>query len=294
MAILEEYVDVAVGYQTDTYYEALGYNILRRNDSSGKLRVPRGTEIRVKVIDLPTGSDARVTKVCDICGKLIRQQSYKSILRVRDNNVDKCNSCAKTLSAPQLALQCAKEGHSLKDKRPEVAELWHPTRNGDLTPSEVAPKSGIKAWWLCREPRCAHAWEAVVYAVTTGSRCPACNMPKGERRIREYLRFLGYRFTTEEQMDGLTGESGGLLRYDVAVKYPTGECALLIEFDGEQHEIAVEHFGGEAQLARQQEHDRRKDEYARNHEIPLLRIKHNEYDLIEHLINEALANIIRG
>lgn len=54
---------------------------------------------------------------------------------------------------------------------PEVALLWHPTKNGPIGASSVAPKSMKKVWWLC--PR-GHEWVAAIGHVTRGSRCPAC------------------------------------------------------------------------------------------------------------------------
>lgn len=289
MAILEEYVEVTLNPQMVTRYEALGYDIPRRR-AHGKIRVARGTVIRVKVSDLPPNSTARLTKVCDVCGGHVLDQKYQDTLRVRDNGVDKCRSCAKNVEA----LQRAKSGHSLAAKCPEVAALWHPTLNGILAPSEVTPGSVRRVWWLCDEDGCGHEWEAVVNSVNRGSRCPVCSMPKGERLIRKYLRFLGYDFTHGKEYNGLLGVNGGQLSYDFVVTYPNGKCALLIEFDGIQHSEPCGHFGGARQLKRQREHDRRKDAHARLHGIPLLRIRHTEFDTIEQRINEALASIIRG
>jgi hypothetical protein len=38
--------------------------------------------------------------------------------------------------------------NDLKSRYPGVAQKWHPTKNGNLTPDEVAPFSTKKAWWL--------------------------------------------------------------------------------------------------------------------------------------------------
>lgn len=299
MAILEEYVDVASHQTTISHYESLGYVIPRRKDIRGKMRVMLGTDIRVKVSDLPTGSRVKLTKICDTCGNYTRDQPYRAIIRHRDNGVDTCNSCARALYEPQKALRRAVSGHNLAVKYPSVAELWHPRLNGDLTPSEVTPKSRMRVWWLCNEDECGNAWEAVICGVTRGSRCPACSMSKGERRIREYLRFLRYEFTTEEPMHGLVGVNGGDLRYDIAIKYSTGYPALLIEYDGIGHFEPTDFAGnGEADAVsifeRQREHDRRKDEYAFSNGIPLLRIHYRDFDIIERKINEALAQVVRG
>jgi len=37
----------------------------------------------------------------------------------------------------------------LSEARPDLAAEWHPTLNGDLSPSDIAFRSGKKVWWQC-------------------------------------------------------------------------------------------------------------------------------------------------
>lgn len=39
---------------------------------------------------------------------------------------------------------------------PSLAREWHPTKNGSLTPRDVTPSSGKKAWWICQK---GHEWD---------------------------------------------------------------------------------------------------------------------------------------
>lgn len=55
---------------------------------------------------------------------------------------------------------------------PKVAAEWHPTKNGDLTPADVAPNSNKKVWWFC--PDCGYEWQSCIYVRNAHSRCPAC------------------------------------------------------------------------------------------------------------------------
>lgn len=55
---------------------------------------------------------------------------------------------------------------------PKVAAEWHPTKNGNLTPANVAPNSNKKVWWLC--PDCGYEWQSCVCVRNAHSRCPAC------------------------------------------------------------------------------------------------------------------------
>ena len=63
--------------------------------------------------------------------------------------------------------------NDLRTLSPEVADQWHPTKNGALTPEEVMPSSNYKAWWVCER---GHEWQAVVYSRTGhGTGCPYCS-----------------------------------------------------------------------------------------------------------------------
>lgn len=54
-----------------------------------------------------------------------------------------------------------------------AASLFHPTRNGDLTPADVSAGSKRKVWWLCQD--CGHEWETRVRSRTRARHaCPAC------------------------------------------------------------------------------------------------------------------------
>lgn len=65
-----------------------------------------------------------------------------------------------------------KSEKTLLSEFPELAEEFHPTKNGVLTPSNIAPQSGKKVWWI---GKCGHEWQATV-SNRTGrkSGCPYC------------------------------------------------------------------------------------------------------------------------
>jgi hypothetical protein len=65
----------------------------------------------------------------------------------------------------------------------------------------------------------------------------------------------------------------------------------LIEYQGEQHEYPIKLFGGEKQFKIQQEHDKRKREYAEFHGIQLLEIWYWDFDNIEKILEETLSKI---
>ena len=66
--------------------------------------------------------------------------------------------------------------NDLESRFPAVAAQWHPTRNGDLTPSQVTYASNRKVWWRC--PR-GHDYQAAIGGRTvSGSGCPYCTRKK--------------------------------------------------------------------------------------------------------------------
>lgn len=56
---------------------------------------------------------------------------------------------------------------------PKVAEQWHSTLNGALTPEMVTAGSHQPVWWQCGE---GHVWKAKVYSRTDARQCgcPIC------------------------------------------------------------------------------------------------------------------------
>lgn len=65
---------------------------------------------------------------------------------------------------------------SLAIEYPEIAKEWHPTKNGELTPADVAPHSNKKVWWIC--PR-GHEYETTPDKKTgRNAGCPYCSGKK--------------------------------------------------------------------------------------------------------------------
>ena len=54
------------------------------------------------------------------------------------------------------ALGIIKRKDSLRTEYPEIADQWHPDKNGPETPDSIAPHSGRNAWWLCER---GHEWK---------------------------------------------------------------------------------------------------------------------------------------
>ena len=84
---------------------------------------------------------------------------------------------------PFCAGQRATASTSLQALRPDLAEQWHPTRNGPLKPSQVKPESGKIVWWQCPvDP--THEWMAQINSRNYGQGCPICGRQAAQKRSR--------------------------------------------------------------------------------------------------------------
>ena len=69
MSILTKEVDFVVPVKSIKHLEEKGYFIPKYKDDRGKIRVKKGTHIKVKVEDLPLCSSIKVEMECDYCHK---------------------------------------------------------------------------------------------------------------------------------------------------------------------------------------------------------------------------------
>jgi len=111
------------------------------------------------------------------------------------------------------------------------------------------------------------------------------NNSKGELRIEDYLMEHSIKFNRERVFSDLIGVGGGLLRFDFAILDDSNKEACLIEYDGEFH---FKKFYEEQNFEELQEHDRRKNQYCKDDNIPLIRIPYWQFDRIEEILNKWL------
>ena len=71
--------------------------------------------------------------------------------------------------------------NDLESTYPDLAEQWHPYRNGDLLPDEVMPGNHLKVWWKCS---LGHSWAASILNRNKKSGCPYC---KGQTPVRMHF-----------------------------------------------------------------------------------------------------------
>lgn len=79
---------------------------------------------------------------------------------------------------------------SLQNRNPDLAKEWHPFKNQELTPKDVALNYNKKVWWKCKR---GHEWQASPNGRARGTGCPLCNSvatSRMELRIFSELKHL--------------------------------------------------------------------------------------------------------
>jgi hypothetical protein len=82
------------------------------------------------------------------------------------------NSRVRGTGCPFCTGRRATRERNLKSVHPELAAEWHPTKNGDLDPAHLSPRSAQRVWWECAQ---GHEWSATVLNRSGGSGCPYCS-----------------------------------------------------------------------------------------------------------------------
>lgn len=134
--------------------------------------------------------------------------------------------------------------------------------------------------------RCGYVWNIRPQNFLSGRRCPQCNESKGEQSIRLLMQDNDIYFETEYSFDDLFGEGGGLLRFDFAVFDSDNRLKVLIEYDGEFH---FDKYYEEQNYETLQIHDKRKNQYCKENNIPLIRIPYWQFDKIEEILEKWLS-----
>lgn len=140
--------------------------------------------------------------------------------------------------------------------------------NPNIIVLETYINTEIKIKHKCKV--CGHEWKVKPGNILAGKGCPKCNESHGEKNISNYLNANNIIYIPQYTFDDCKDKRS--LPFDFYIP----ELNICIEYDGEQHFKAVDHFGGEEGLKTRQLHDQIKTDYCKNNNISLLRIKYNE------------------
>lgn len=95
--------------------------------------------------------------------KCPKGHSYALSVRDRVGLRQGCPVCSGRMIVPGV--------NDFATRYPELAKEWHPTMNGDVKPSEIAPTSNKKYFWVCDK---GHVYDAAADKRAIGQNCPYC------------------------------------------------------------------------------------------------------------------------
>jgi rubrerythrin len=136
-------------------------------------------------------SSISVHWVCAQCGHCWKA---KIVSRANGHGCKKCGAedAKRTLLAKLIA-----EHGSLADNNPTLAEEWHPTKNGTLTPYDVMMNSNRKVWWKCRV--CSYEWESDICNRNIGHGCHRCQAEK--QKLSQSIPIAGVNDLASQRPD---------------------------------------------------------------------------------------------
>lgn len=187
------------------------------------------------------------------CGEEIDVRSVS----LRNGDTKSCGCLAKELSSKRNK---NKNIHDLKGERfgkLKVLEMTDERKQGSVI-------------WKC-QCDCGNIVKVSSRNLAYGdTKSCGCLVSKGEFLIEQLLKENNIPYQKEYSFPDLKSEKGFLLRYDFFV-----DNKYLIEFDGEQHNTDKSFFSHDNFLYRK-ENDEKKTLYAKEHNIPLIRIPYSK------------------
>ena len=125
--------------------------------------------------------------------------------------------------------------------------------------------------------------------LASGTISCGCARSKGEQKISEYFQTHNIYYEKEKEFEGcINPKTKRALRFDFYLP----EYNICIEYNGQQHYIPVEYFGGEQQFISQQECDAIKEQYCKRTNKQLFIIDFNED--INKKMSELFERILNG
>lgn len=165
--------------------------------------------------------------------------------------------------------------NKLNPKMPKVKDLTG-QRFGKLTViKRVGSSKSRHAIWLCKCD-CGNLKTVTMDDLLRGhtSSCGCLTSSTGELFISDILTKNNIPFKKEYTFPDLYSTKNAKLRFDFAIFNKDNQLKRLVEFDGIQH-FEQGHFSEES-FEERQLRDKLKNEYCKQHNIPLVRIPYTE------------------
>lgn len=148
-----------------------------------------------------------------------------------------------------------------------------------------------KITFICNKNKKHGKWNASLHAVTglgkkgaTG--CPVCSMSHGERKILFWLRDNDIEHKWQYRIKKPNLNKKSFYIYDFYLP----KLKTIIEFDGRQHFVPVEAWGGIKALEKNKKNDAEKTKFAKKLKLNMFRISYEQMENINEVLNKKFAN----
>ena len=136
--------------------------------------------------------------------------------------------------------------------------------------------------WKCECTRDGNIIEAPSHLLLNGSiKSCGCINSFGEAKIESILQQNNIQYKKQYTFSDLLSDKNSPLKFDFGILNEDGSLKYLIEYDGTQHfESKGTGWNTDEHLKYTQEHDKRKNEYCKNNNIKLVRIKYTKFNTL--------------
>lgn len=148
--------------------------------------------------------------VCSKCGYHFKAKINNRTLR------KSCACCSGKVVVPGI--------NDFATTHPNLIKEWHPTKNGDLLPSEVTYGMATRIWWVCPE---GHEYPATLLHRSSGTNCPICNSGR-QTSFAEQAVYFYVKKVFPDAISRYTDIFGKGMELDIYIP----SIKLGIEYDG--------------------------------------------------------------
>jgi hypothetical protein len=213
------------------------------------------------------------------CGKEFKAKG--GYLRQKKNGIKSCGCLRKERFAKTMKEFFLESEEDLTGKD---FGYWH-------VDSRSESRANGRVMWNCTCIKCGTKKEVIGSSLKNGSSqsCGCTRISHGEQKIKELLEENNIPFEKEKIFEDCKNKK--TLPFDFYVN-----DNYIIEFDGIQHFKATRGWNNEEKFATTKEHDRIKNEYCFNNNIPIIRIPYTHLDNIclDDLLLETSKYILKA
>ena len=176
---------------------------------------------------------------------------------------------------PACSGRVATRDRNLEKIAPDLVKEWHPTKNGNLKPTDVLPYSERKVWWKCKR---GHEWQATISNRYNGRNCPYCSYELKTSFPEQCIVFYLSKYYIVESRKKINN-------WEVDVFLP--EYSIGIEYDGIAYHKRLN----------LEDREKRKEMALMKENIKLIRIKEDykkqkdDDDIIYFIVDYKYSNL---